>query len=89
MNLILVAVYDAKVEAFMTPIFQRSVGEAIRTFSNEASNPKSQISQHPGDFTLYKLATLDQSNGKVVPNEPVEIARGFDFVQSTPEVVNE
>lgn len=59
------ACYDTKVEAFMTPYFFRSKGEALRAFGEAANDPKSDMSKHSGDYVLHRLGTYDDSNGRL------------------------
>lgn len=82
MILKIVAVRDAAVDAFMTPIFVHHVGAAIRQFGDEVKKPNSAFSGHPGDFELFELGEFDDSTGSatMLPM-PRSISRGADFVE--------
>lgn len=59
------AVFDKKMGIFMTPWTSRSLGGAIRSFSDEANRAAddNQIYRHPEDFSLWHLANFDEENG--------------------------
>lgn len=73
---VMVAIYDAKVEAFSRPQFVRSRGEALRSFTDEvnrvaADNP---LNAHPEDFALYYLGLYaDEAGGFEIPDKPVKL----------------
>lgn len=56
------SVYDCKVEAYMSPFFMQSRGQAIRAFGDTVKDTSSQFSKHPADFTLFELGTYDDSS---------------------------
>lgn len=58
------AVYDSKVEAYLSPFFMNATGQAIRGFVDAASGADSQIAKHPEDFTLFELGEYDDSNAQ-------------------------
>lgn len=57
-------IYDSKVEAYLTPFFMRSKGEALRALGIHANDPQHNFCKHAEDFTLFELGTWDESNGK-------------------------
>nr|WAE43871.1 MAG: nonstructural protein [Microviridae sp.] len=56
------AVYDSKAEAYLPPFFLLSRGMALRSFTEIATDGKSQIFKYPADFTLFELGEYDDSN---------------------------
>lgn len=58
-------VYDSAAEAYGLPFYQRSIGEAIRGFSQAAKDPQSQISRSPADFTLFEIGEYDELAGDI------------------------
>lgn len=64
MKLKIMAVYDSKVEAFMTPMFFQAVGQAVRSFS-DAVNGDSEFSKHPEDYVLFELGEFNPQTGMV------------------------
>ena len=71
------AVHDAKVGAYL-PVFQaRSPGEAQRSFQQAVNNPEHQFGQSPEDFTLFRLAKLEDQTGAFEPDK-VSICNGIE-----------
>lgn len=81
MPLFLTAVFDEKAFVFTPPMANRSKGEAIRSFTDEANRKESGINAHPEDYTLYHVGDYDECTGLLVPcNPPVSIGRALEFV---------
>lgn len=88
MKTVVVAVRDSAVNAFARPVHVQSVGQAVRSFSDEVNRPSSvdqpnQMNQHPDDFELYHIADFDDETGAfTVPDEGVRmLARGKDLIR--------
>jgi len=64
MKMVICAVYDQAVKAYMQPFFQRTEGEAIRSFIDAVNANDSHFSKHPQDFVLMKLGSYEDSNGE-------------------------
>lgn len=76
------AIYDSKAEAFNTPFFFPTIGQATRAFSDEVSNQRSMLSSHPEDYALFELGTYDESNASIeLLPAPKSIGLALDFVQ--------
>lgn len=56
-------IYDSKVEAYNSPFFQRSTGEAMRSFEAACSDAGSNISKWPADYTLFEIGEYDDQSG--------------------------
>lgn len=71
---IICAVRDAKAEVFGQPIFVRSTGLAIRSFTQACNgdSPDNQFKHHSEDFALWELGTFDEESGKL---ESLEIPK--------------
>lgn len=65
MQLKVFAIRDSKAEVYGQPFFQKTHGEAERSFTQLAKDPKSTISQFPEDFDLYFVGTYDDINGVI------------------------
>lgn len=80
MNHYLVAVKDRAIDAFMRPFTVRAKQEAIRSFTEEAQKPESEISKHPEDYDLYFLGTFEDQTGKLEsPEQPQLLVRAQDL----------
>lgn len=61
-------VYDSKTESWDIPFYQRFAADALREWSEHASqkdNPKNKIAKYPSDFTLFEIGEYDQSIGEI------------------------
>lgn len=56
------AIYDSKAEAYNTPFFFSTIGQATRAFTDEISNSRSQLHAHPEDYALFELGSYDDSS---------------------------
>lgn len=58
------AIYDDKAEAYNTPFPLASDGLAIRAFQEGCKDPRTDLYKYPGDFSLYCIATWDDSTAQ-------------------------
>ena len=80
MNLNVYSLFDQAAEAFTQPFFMHNDGLAIRAFQDNVNATDTNVAQHPDQFTLFKLGTYGDINGKLVPEEtPVSIALGLEL----------
>jgi len=65
MKLTLCTVKDRAADAFGRPMFVRSIGEAIRSFSDEINRnaEDNQLYNHSDDFDLFELGEFDDNTG--------------------------
>lgn len=63
MKLQIYSVRDNKAEAYGTPFFQKTHGEAERTFRQLASDPQSMVYKYPSDFDLWHLGETNTTTG--------------------------
>ena len=74
------AIYDEKAKAYNPPFFQSQIGQAIRTFSDLAKDPKTSIYAHQEDYSLYHIGQYDDSDAKLSnKSEPAILAKATDF----------
>lgn len=73
---------DSAAAAFTTPFFMHNDGLAIRAFQdNINAKEENNMSQHPDQFTLFKVATWDDKAAKLEPLEaPQRIALGVELI---------
>lgn len=64
MKLKVFAVFDSKAQAWNTPMFLRSTGEALRSWEDECNRVESMISKHAEDYSLHELGEYDDSTGR-------------------------
>lgn len=63
MRLEVFCIYDAATGAFMQPFFARSKGEALRSFTELANDPKTSVHKYPSDYTMFLLGSWDDGGG--------------------------
>lgn len=81
---------DQKGETFNTPFFQKTHGEAERSFKTLVNDGKSLVSQYPDDFDLYHLGDFAEESGIIKPlDTPQHIAKAVNMKpSSTVEAIN-
>lgn len=62
-NLLVYGIFDSKVNAYVDQFFQRTRGEALRSWTTIASDPKHPVSKHPHDYMLFELGEFDNLTG--------------------------
>lgn len=84
MKLVIVAVYDNAVKAFMTPFFARSRGEAIRMFVDACADVKSPFHLHAEDYVAYFVGEFVDSDAAIsAPSSPERLMSAMDAVAGT------
>lgn len=78
MKLIVCCVFDSAVKAYVTPFFSRSKGEAARSFSDAVNGQKSNLSEHPADFTLMYLGEWSDETGEFYGVTPSKMFTGLE-----------
>lgn len=84
-RLMLCAVRDLKVGAFMSVFTSRSRGEAVRSFGEACQEKGSPFFKHPNDFTLCIVGEWDDNSGQLIPlpGGPEPVVGAGDFVVDT------
>lgn len=74
MRLVLLALLDAKIGAFMTPFFAQSVGAAMRQLADMVNGkPDEVIAAHPEDFRLFLIGEWSSEDGLVLSKRTPEL----------------
>lgn len=75
-------VFDARVQAYLPPFYDRSVGSAIRSFEQAANDVKHTFGMYPADFTLFELGEFEDSSAlfKFHPTA-MPLGKALDFVK--------
>ena len=78
MKYVLVSVHDRAAECFGRPMFVVSLGQAIRSFTDEVNrnHEDNQMYRHSNDFDLYNLGLFDDSTGLFELHKPELTLRG-------------
>lgn len=73
MRLEVFCVYDSATGAYMQPFFARSTGEALRSFTELANDPKTSVHKYPSDYTLFLLGFWDDNSGIFSTSPPERV----------------
>lgn len=78
--LVMVAVRDRAVDAFMRPFAVPTIGSALRSFQDEVNRTAEDnpMYKHPDDYDLFQLGTWDDNKGEFV-NDLKQLALGRDM----------
>lgn len=57
------SIRDSKAEVFNTPFFQKTHGEAERSFKSLLNDQQSMIAKYPDDYDLYYIGEYDDQAG--------------------------
>ena len=74
-----VSIRDRQANAFAPPFFVATLGQAIRSFSDEINRPaeNNQLYRHPDDFDLYDVGVYDDETGTfMAETTPLQICVG-------------
>jgi len=81
-------IYDSKVEAYLTPHFLRSTGEAIRAFTAACNDPQTQFNKYPSDFTYFEIGEYDDETGLISLYEAKKsLGTALEFINPSVETV--
>lgn len=78
MKLLMFSVYDAAVGAYLQPFFCRSVGEAIRSFSEACNDPKTGFHKNASDYCLFHLGDFDDGGGSCDMHPPKRVIAALE-----------
>lgn len=79
MVLVMCAVKDRAMDAFMQPFAVPAVGLAVRGFRDEVCKAGTAMNGHPDDYDLYKVGEFDDGKGQMLTCEaPTLLIRGKD-----------
>jgi hypothetical protein len=82
------SIRDSKAEAFNTPFFQKTKGEAIRSFESAVNDGKTQLNQYPEDFDLYHVGEWDDATGKIKPlDTPNHVIKAIEVAKKPAQPV--
>ncbi|AXL14472.1 nonstructural protein [Microviridae sp.] len=81
MSIKVCTVYDSKSESYMLPMYFKHRGDAVRSFTEAATDKSTTIGKYPADFTLFELGSFCEASGKFVLNStPISIGCALEFL---------
>lgn len=72
------SIKDSATATFSPPFFQPNDAVAIRSFTDLARDPSTNIFRHPSDFTLHRIGTWNDDTGLLEASEHEQIKRASD-----------
>jgi len=66
------SIYDVATGAYMNPFLMPADGQAMRAFSDLATDKNHEVGKHPEDYSLFRLGTFDNNKGYVTQDERIE-----------------
>ncbi|AXH74941.1 MAG: nonstructural protein [Microviridae sp.] len=78
MKLVVCAVHDKAVGAFLAPYFCRSKGEAIRAFTEACHDQGKPFGKNASDYTLYELGEYDDVGGVFQSHDPQRVLSALE-----------
>jgi hypothetical protein len=82
------SIRDSKAEIFHQPFYQKSHGEAERTFHQLCNDPKSTLFQFPEDFDLYYVGEYNDQSGVFKPlNTPQHVSKAISNKKPDPRIM--
>lgn len=81
MQLKVYSIRDRKTEVYNTPFFQKSHGEAERSFTSMSMDTKSTINMYPEDYDLYYIGEYDTDKGLLIPlDSPLHVSKAIEVI---------
>lgn len=80
---ILYAIKDDKVGAFANLFPAKCDADAVRSLQTAMRDPQIQLSMYPEDFSLWKIGTFNQENGRFIQDDsqPVFVVAAVSFAK--------
>ncbi|AXH73354.1 MAG: nonstructural protein [Microviridae sp.] len=74
------SLYDEKADVYSNPFTAQNGAVALRSLATAASDPSTEVSKYPHDFTLYELGVFDDSTGTITPHQnPTNLGKASQF----------
>lgn len=83
MTMMVFAVRDSAVDAFMNPFVAPAAGAAIRSFTDEVNRPSADnaVNKHADDYDLYHIGSYIPGTGALEACPPRLLIRGKDALR--------
>lgn len=81
MKLQVYCVYDKQVQAYLQPFYCRTLGEAIRSFTEAVNDPGKAFGKYATDYSLMGLGEFDDSSGMFLTHDPVRAISATEVIE--------
>jgi len=73
-------IYDDKAECYLPPFYMKTVGEALRAFTDSANDVNHAFCKYPADYTMFKLGHFDDGNASFeLHPTPASIGKAIEY----------
>ncbi len=80
------SIFDSASGAYMRPFFLLADSQALRSFTDIATDADHEVGKHPEDYSLVRIGTFDDQTGKLHPEDVLVLAIGIEVVSSSRNV---
>lgn len=74
-KILVMSVYDIKIESYGPPFFALAIGQASRIFEDSVNAADSPLGKHPEDYRLFHIGYFDESDGSLISLEKPSVVR--------------
>jgi hypothetical protein len=86
----LYVIYDEKAENVLGQILTSPrAAAATRQFTELLNSKETIVGQHPADFTLLEIGSIDLTTGIITPDNPELIYSGKKWLQEESHLIND
>lgn len=75
------SVFDKQVNAYLQPFFCRSMGEAIRSFTEAVNDPAKPFGKYSTDYSLMGMGEFDDNSGCFKSHDPVRVIAASEVIE--------
>lgn len=79
-------IFDMASGSYMRPFFMVSDGQAVRAFTDIATDADHEIGKHPEDYSLYRIGIFDDNKGTLHPEDKECLCTAQEVVASSRNV---
>ena len=74
------SIYDTASGSYSRPFFANADGQAVREFSDLATNTDHPVGAHPEDYSLHRIGLFDDQKGQFTPEQTECMATALELV---------
>ena len=83
MKLNIYSIFDSASGLYSRPFFTQSDNEAIRSFSDIATDAEHPIGRHPADYTLFRVGIFDDTTAKFTDEANSSLCNALERIAAT------
>ncbi len=83
MRLNIYSIFDVASGAYMRPFFLMADDQALRSFTDIATDREHEVGKHPEDYSLVRIGTWDDSKASLHPEDVQVLATALEVLASS------